>query len=79
MARAISKILFILGSYNVLAYLECIRSYAWSKGHSEPDLGSAVCWAYEIKPSIGKHQVNVLNPGKVKNTLGLFIIQLPAK
>ena len=40
MARAISKILFILGSYNVLAYLECIRSYAWSKGHSEPDLGS---------------------------------------
>ena len=40
MARAISKILFILGSYNVLAYLECIRSYAWSKDHSEPDLGS---------------------------------------
>ena len=40
MARAISKILFILGSYNFLAYLECVRSYAWSKGHSEPDLSS---------------------------------------
>ena len=40
LARAISKILFILGSYNFLAYLECIRSYAWSKDHSEPDLGS---------------------------------------
>ena len=42
MARAISKILFILGLYNFLAYLECVRSYAWSKGHSEPDL-SSVC------------------------------------
>ena len=40
MARAISKILFILGSYNFLAYLECVRSYAWSKGHSDPDLSS---------------------------------------
>ena len=40
MARAISKILFILGSYNFLAYLECFRSYAWSKGHSDPDLSS---------------------------------------
>ena len=39
-ARAISKILFILESYDFLAYLECIRSYAWSRGHSEPDLGS---------------------------------------
>jgi hypothetical protein len=42
LARAISKILFILGSYNFLAYLECIRSYAWSKGHSDPDLSSVV-------------------------------------
>ena len=40
MAHAISKILFILGSYNFLAYLECVRSYAWSKGHSDPDLSS---------------------------------------
>ena len=40
LARAISKILFILGSYNFLAYLECVRSYAWSKGHSDPDLSS---------------------------------------
>ena len=40
MARAISKILFILGLYNFLAYLECVKSYAWSKGHSEPDLSS---------------------------------------
>ena len=39
-ARAISKILFNLGSYNFLAYLECVRSYAWSKGHSDPDLSS---------------------------------------
>ena len=37
-ARAISKILFILGLYNFLAYLECVRS--WSKGHSDPDLSS---------------------------------------
>jgi hypothetical protein len=29
-----------LGSYNFLAYLECVRSYAWSKGHSDPDLSS---------------------------------------
>ena len=40
LARAISKILFILGSHDFLSYLECIRSYAWSKGHSETDLGS---------------------------------------
>ena len=40
MARAISKIVFILGSYNFLAYLLCVRSYAWSKGHSDPDLSS---------------------------------------
>ena len=39
-AREISKILLILGSYNFLAYLQCVRSYAWSKGHSDPDLGS---------------------------------------
>merc|ERR1719483_1749062 len=39
-ARAISKIPPILGLYNFLAYLECNRSHAWSKGHSDPDLGS---------------------------------------
>ena len=44
MARAISKILLILGLYNFLAYLECFRSYAWSKGHSDPDLGSVSKW-----------------------------------
>ena len=49
MARAISKILFILESYNFLAYLECIRSYAWSKGHSEPDLGSVTGLELAIK------------------------------
>ena len=53
MARAISKILFILGSYNVLAYLECIRSYAWSKGCSDPDLNSVLT-------------LNVLSIGTVK-------------
>jgi hypothetical protein len=35
-----SKILFILGSYKFLAYLECVRIYAWSCGHSGPDLSS---------------------------------------
>ena len=40
MAGAISKILFILGSYNFLAYPECVRSYAWSKDHSDQDLSS---------------------------------------
>ena len=33
---------FILGSYNFLAYLQCVRSYAWSKDHSDPDLSSVV-------------------------------------
>ena len=47
-ARAISKILFILGSYNFLAYLECVRSYAWSKGHSDPDLGSVTCTTLNV-------------------------------
>ena len=27
-------------TYNFLAYLECVRSYAWSKGYSDPDLSS---------------------------------------
>ena len=31
---------FLGGSYNFLAYLECVRSYAWSKRHSDPDLSS---------------------------------------
>ena len=34
------KFFFILGLYNFLAYLECVRSYAWSKGHSDLDLSS---------------------------------------
>ena len=45
--RAISKILFILGLYNFLAYLECVRNYAWSKGHSDPDLGSVLNFMWE--------------------------------
>ena len=44
----ISKILFILGSYNFLAYLECIRSYALSKGHSDPDLSSVKRGSHSI-------------------------------
>ena len=32
----------ILGSYIFLAYLECIRSYAWSFGHSAPDPSSVI-------------------------------------
>ena len=39
-AHAISKILFILGLYKFLAYLECITRYAWPFGHSDPDLSS---------------------------------------
>jgi hypothetical protein len=42
-AHAISKILFILESYKFLAYLECIRSYAWSKGHSDLDPSRVCC------------------------------------
>ena len=38
----------ILGSYNFLAYLECVRSYAWSKGHWGPDL-SSVIWLFVEK------------------------------
>ena len=41
-ARVISKILFILGSYKFLAYLECVRIYAWSCGCSDLDLSSLV-------------------------------------
>ena len=29
--------------YKFLAYPECIRSYAWSFGHSDLDLSSVVC------------------------------------
>ena len=43
-APAIPKILFILGAYNFIAYMECIRSYAWSFGHSDPELSSALNW-----------------------------------
>ena len=49
-ARAISKILFNLGSYNFLAYLECSRSYAWSRGHSDPDLSSVPCLSSTDEP-----------------------------
>ena len=48
-AHAISKILFILGSYKFLAYLECIRSYAWSKGHSDPDPSSVTTTSLRFK------------------------------
>ena len=34
------KFFFILGLDKLLAYLECIRSYAWSFGNSDPDLSS---------------------------------------
>ena len=40
MARAISKILLILGLYKFLAYLEYVRSYAWCFGLSDPDISS---------------------------------------
>ena len=38
--QVISKIIFILGSNKFLAYLECLRSYAWSFGHLAPDPSS---------------------------------------
>ena len=38
-----SKILFILESNKVQAYLECVKSYAWSFGHSAPDPSSVKC------------------------------------
>ena len=38
-ACAISKY-FFFGLYKFLAYLECMRSYAWYFGHSDPDLSS---------------------------------------
>jgi hypothetical protein len=40
--HVISKIIFILGPNKFLAYLEGIRSYAWSFGNSPPD-PSSVC------------------------------------
>ena len=39
-ACAILKIPFNLGLYNFLVYLKCVKSYAWSKGHSDLDLSS---------------------------------------
>ena len=39
-AHTILKILFILGLNKFLACLECVRSYAWSFGHSDPDPSS---------------------------------------
>jgi hypothetical protein len=38
----VEKILCNLGLHNFLSYLECITSYAWSKGHSDPDLSSVL-------------------------------------
>ena len=35
-----------MGSYKFLAYLECIRSYAWSFDHSDPDLSSVLDMAH---------------------------------
>ena len=35
-------------SYKFLAYLECITSYAWSFGHSDPDPSSVQSFDYEI-------------------------------
>ena len=59
-ARAISKILFILGLYNFLAYLECVKSYAWSKGHSDPDL-SSVTFQYILRsPWLLKDRFRIL-------------------
>ena len=68
-AREISKILFILGSYNFLAYLECVRSYAWSKGHSDPDLGSVNC---NIKEIIMNLRYDFFHQCDFKSTLALF-------
>ena len=39
-AHRISKIIFILRWNKFLAFLECVRSYAWSFGHSAPDPSS---------------------------------------
>ena len=65
MARAISKILFILESYNVLAYLECVRSYAWSTGHSDPDLGSVI----NLLQYLAKNKVNCSHAQKKISSL----------
>ena len=40
--NGISEIIFILESYKFLAYLECIRIYAWYLSHSDPDPSSVV-------------------------------------
>ena len=39
-AHEISKILFSLGLKKFLACLECVKSYAWSFSHSDPDPSS---------------------------------------
>ena len=38
-----------MGWYKFLACLEPIRSYAWSNGHSDPDLGSVMSIAVMIR------------------------------
>ena len=66
MARGISKILFIMQWFNFLAYLECVRSYAWSKGHSDPDLSSVA----RLAPS-------VTLIGKIVKTQGRMFLTKP--
>ena len=68
MAREISKILFILGSYNFLAYLECVGSYAWSKGHSYSDLSSV----YEFLSAGFKFAVLVIKEEFLEITYLIF-------
>jgi hypothetical protein len=50
LARAISKIIFILELYKFLAYLEGIKSYAWSFGYSDPDLSSVYLFGFAPNP-----------------------------
>jgi hypothetical protein len=53
----LKKNIYILGSYKFLAYLECIRSYAWSFGHSDPDLSSVSDNAMWVKCLPGRMSV----------------------
>ena len=75
LARAISKILFILGSYNFLAYLECFRSYAWSKGHSDPDVSSVE--GDGIKYRLFSQIFSTLNPYVISVLLSIPFNKLP--
>ena len=55
---------FFLGSYNFLAYLECVKSYTWSKGHSDPDL-SSVMYFEPIKHSELMLKINNKDEGYI--------------